>query len=243
MPRPKSGRTYTRTRPVRLTDTSPKGRVRFDALARYLQDVANDDATEVLGDDAQAWIVRRTVMEVARFPVLADRLELTTWASGLGSRWAERRTSILGPNGARVETASLWVHVDLASGRPVRLNDSFHVPYEEAAGGRTVHARLRHPGPPVGELADTPDVATVAWTPRFTDFDVLGHVNNTVYWAVVEECLPARAPCRVELEYRGGISRDDEVAVVVAGDRLWILADGTVAASVFATDAVNSVAP
>ena len=69
------------------------------------------------------------------------------------------------------------------------------------------------------------------WTPRFTDFDVLGHVNNTVYWAIVEEFLDLTAPTTVELEYRGGIDRGQHVEVISASDALWITADGAVAAS------------
>ena len=60
---------------------------------------------------------------------------------------------------------------------------------------------------------------------------MLGHVNNAVYWAVVEEHLDLKAPVTVVLEYRGGIDRGQAAGVVVEGDSLWILADGAVAAS------------
>jgi len=70
-----------------------------------------------------------------------------------------------------------------------------------------------------------------AWRPRFADFDVLGHVNNTVYWAIVEEFMDLSAPVTVELEYRGGIDRGQDVRVLSAPDCLWITADDAVAAS------------
>jgi acyl-ACP thioesterase len=71
----------------------------------------------------------------------------------------------------------------------------------------------------------------VAWPLRFTDFDVLGHVNNAVYWAVVEECFDVHAPCTVTVEYRGGVDRGQNAEIVVDGHELWLLADGAVAAS------------
>lgn len=221
---PAHGRRYSATRPVRLSDVTPRGRARLDAIARYLQDVGNDDAVDGIGEDASAWVVRRTTLAVDQFPVFREGLTLTTWASGVGSRWAERSTSIVGTEGAAVQATALWVHVDLATGRPKRLPETFEDVYGEAAGGREVNARLGHDDPPEGATA-------VPWPARFSDFDVLGHVNNAVYWAIVEEQFDLVAPVTAVLEYRGGIDRGQAATVVVEGENLWILADGAVAAS------------
>ena len=198
--------------------------MRLDALARYLQDVANDDATEALGDDSMAWVVRRTAIRVEQFPVFREPLTLTTWASGIGSRWAERRTSVQGAQGGHIESVSLWVHVDLASGRPQKLVPTFLAAYGEAAGGREIKARLFH-----GDVAS--DAERTSWTPRFADFDVVGHVNNAIYWAMVEEHVDVIAPITIELEFRGGVDRGQRVEVARAGGALWVLADDVVAAS------------
>jgi acyl-ACP thioesterase len=192
-------------------------------VARYLQDIGNDDAVDAIGEDASAWVVRRTTLHVERFPVFREGLKLTTWASGVGSRWAERSTSIEGSEAGAIHATALWVHVDLQTGRPKRLPPNFDRIYGEAAAGRAVSARLGHDDPP---LADP-----VPWPARFSDFDVLGHVNNAVYWAVVEEHFDLKAPVTVVLEYRGGIDRGQSAEVVVDGDSLWIVADGAVAAS------------
>ncbi|HEV3227608.1 MAG TPA: acyl-ACP thioesterase domain-containing protein [Acidimicrobiales bacterium] len=222
--RPARGRRFSGSRRVRLGDVTPKGRLRLDAVARYLQDVANDDAVDAIGDDAAAWVVRRTRIHVERFPVFREHVELTTWASGVGSRWAERRTSIEGAGGGRIEAEALWVHVDLESGRPKVLPAGFHAQYGEAAGGRTVSARLHHPGVEVGAEHHP-------WPVRFADFDVMGHVNNAVYWAAVEEHLDLPAGATVEMEYRGGIDRGHAPEVAVARDVLWVVVAGAVEAS------------
>jgi acyl-ACP thioesterase len=206
-----------------LSDVTPKGRARLDAVARYLQDIAHDDGIDAIGDDATAWVVRRTTLQVEQFPVFREGLKLATWASAAGSRWAERRTSITGSGGGSIEVTAVWVHVDLVTGRPKALPADFDRHYGEAVAGRTVSARLTHDGPPAGD--------GIPWPLRFSDFDLLGHVNNAVYWAAVEEHLDLKAPVTVALEYRGGIDRGQATEVVVAGDSLWILASGSVAAS------------
>ena len=97
--RPDHGRIVTRTRPVRLGDVDARARLRLDATARYLQDVATDDATDADLDDAFGWVVRRTLIDVRRAASLDESLELSTFCSGTGRSWAERRTSIVGESG------------------------------------------------------------------------------------------------------------------------------------------------
>jgi len=232
--RPTVGRVFEDTRRVRLADVSPAGRLRLDAIARYLQDLSADDTAAAALPDAEAWVVRQTVIEVRSFPRYLEPLALATWCSGTGSHWAERRISIHGEAGGAVEAATTWVHVDAASGRPSRIPAGFHEIYGEATGGRRVKARLDHPDLPGGE-----ELGRFAWPLRFTDFDVLGHVNNAACWQVVEETLAGRRhlrdPLRAEVQHRTAIERGAAVEVVEAdaadGLGLWVLADGLVAAT------------
>ncbi len=146
VPLPPSGRRYTRTRPVRLGDSSPGGRLRFDGLARYLQDVSNDDTRDAAFENDMAWVVRRTAIEVRNGARFGEELTLTTFASGAGRSWAERRVTVTGSQGAAIEAASLWVHLT-DDGRPKSLPDEFFTIYGEALGDRKVSARLTHGEP------------------------------------------------------------------------------------------------
>jgi acyl-ACP thioesterase len=230
VPVPTAGRTFSQVRTVRLGDASPGGRLRFDALARMLQDIANDDANEVLVN-GQSWVVRRVAIEVHIPASFGETLTLTTFCGAFGSRWAQRRTSIVGERGARIEAAALWVHIDMATLRPAVLAPDFAAAYGEAAGGRTVKARLQHEDPPAA--TGTPYAA------RFVDFDVMGHMNNAAYWNAVEEELSVRReirhPMRAEMEYRQGIEPHNHASVVVDGDdegfSLWFVEDATTFAS------------
>lgn len=223
---PTVGRIHSHRRRVHLADTSPKGRARLDALARMLQDVSDEDTTDAGFPPDEPWVVRRVDMGISSFPTFRDMATVSTWCSGIGGRWAERRVRIVGDTGGQVDAAVLWVHLD-AQGRPARLPERFDDLYAEAAGGRKVRAKLHHDPAP-------PDAGARPFPLRLTDFDLMGHVNNAVSWIPVEEALverrELRAPLRVTLEHPGPIDPDDEPRVAVDdvadGYDLWITVDG-----------------
>jgi acyl-ACP thioesterase len=207
VPLPPVGRRFVGHRRVRLGDVTVDGRLRLDALTRYTQDVSNDDTTEAGLVDDLAWVVRRTVVDTfvpARF---GEDLELVTFCGGLGRRWAERRLAVTGDAGARIEVATLWVHIDPTSGRPRQLSEQFLSLYGEAAQGRTVGARHGNPPAPDGAMLRR-------WPVRVADLDLFGHVNNAAYWAALEEVLadhPLTGAHRAVCEYGAGIRHGDVV--------------------------------
>ena len=207
--RPVEGRTFAGSRRVRLGDCSPGGRLRLDAAARYLQDLSDDDTRDV-GLAQMTWVVRRTVVDVRQFPTYLEPLDMVTWCSGLGSRWAERRVDIASPAGGSVSSATLWVHLDPETLRPVPPAAGFEDVYAPSTQGRSVSSRLVL-GPPPSDLELS------AWPLRFVDFDVMDHVNNAVAFVLVEELLARRrdlrAPLRVEVEYRSSIDRDVNLGI------------------------------
>jgi len=208
-PAPES-RVFTLATRVRLGDVSPRGRLRLDGIAKLLQDVATDDALDGAPDEDAGWVVRSTTIEVVAWPRHREDLTVSTWCSGYGRRWAVRRTSLVGVDGGRVETRSLWIHVDRELSRPAPMSPTFFAVWGKGVTDTSVTARRRLPDKPVG--TDRP------WPLRFSDFDALAHVNNAAYWVPAEEDLASRpglvAPLRAEIEYREGVVRGEEVTVV-----------------------------
>ena len=235
---PSTGRVFETERRVRLGDASPGGRLRFDALVRYLQDVSDDDTRDAGFMSATGWVVRRTTIRVESFPTYLEPMTMRTWCSATGARWAERRISVRGGLGGRIDSATLWVHVDPVAMRPAVLPEEFHDTYGPATQGRRIRANLHHGDPPTPQDVD-PAIRRASWTPRFCDFDVLGHVNNSNYWTVVEEELSRRrdlrAPLVAEVEHRDalGAGATADVTVVDGANsmRLWLCEDGSLRAS------------
>ena len=212
-------RVFCAERLVRLGDVTASGRLRLDAVARYLQDVATDDAADA--GLADRWVLRRTALRITTFPAFRDRVELATWCSGVATSAAERRTAIRIDGVPAVEAEALWVFVG-PDGRPARLDkDQFAI--WGAGTQRRISTRLRHP-----DLLEGADLACRSWPLRVADVDVLAHVNNAVSLAAVEDLLVAAGvaetpvPWWVEVEYRRAIDPTK------APDLVWTRAGGGV---------------
>jgi acyl-ACP thioesterase len=214
IPAPTEGRTFAGRRRAGLADRDRDGRVRLDAIARILQDVAIDDVQETgWGMPSHLWFVRRIRIDVLD-PFLDDReIELVTWCSGLAAIAAGRRWSLSGDHGGRAEVDSVWIHLG-PDQKPARI-EGFEI-YAATSGGRHVSTKR--------ELPDTPADATAApWPLRATDVDVHGHVNNAIHWQAVEHALarsvidPQR-PLAAELEYREPLEPGDQVELLQASD-------------------------
>lgn len=240
---PARGRVFRGSRRVHLGDVDARGDLRLEALARFLQDVATDDADDAgLSEARGAWVLRSSDLEIVTTPVYHESVELATFCSGTGPRWAERRTRLVGDRGAMVDAAGLWVFIDREHGRPLPLDDDFHDRYGESAGGRRVRGRLLHHAPPAG-------AASRPWPLRTSDFDVLDHVNNARSLEAVEDelvrRLPGRAALRARVEYRGTLERGDTVTLVSTVEAvddgnvlaLWLVVDDDVRVSATVTAA------
>ena len=194
----------TITRSVGLSDVRPNGRLRLDALARFLQDVADHDGHTAAIGGSGIWVLRRMSMRIAHTPRFRADVRLTTWCSGVGPRWAERRTDLTVGEGGVAEAVAIWVHVDAERGVPLPLPSGFDERWGATAGSRRVRATLRHPLPPA-------DAAAFSWPLRAVDLDVVDHVNNAAYWAPVEEEL-ARRGSRRSRAPRSSSAADSSVA-------------------------------
>ena len=207
---------------MRLADTGPDGRLRVDGLARFLQDVATEDSEDAGLDAGATWVARRTSFQLAagaRWPVLGETFELTTWCGGTGAAWAERRTDLTVDGTLQLESAVLWVPLD-AAGRPTRISPEFRERFGESCAGRRVSGRVARTSPPAG-------ATTRPWPLRRSDLDVIGHVNNAAVWEAIVELLDASATS-ASVIHHGPLDAGDAVELASVDGRLWLLVDGDV---------------
>jgi acyl-ACP thioesterase len=210
-PLPPSGRTFRTSYRIRLSDTDASGRLRLDAVARYLQDAAIDDVEEAgWGAPEHLWVLRSVRIDVVR-PLLDDgTVAIVTWGSSFSALAAGRRWSLTGDAGGSIEVDSTWIHLG-PDARPARIGTGFDR-YAEAAQGRVASTKLTLAAPAL-------DGRRAAWPLRATDVDRMGHVNNAAYWEAIEHRLVTlepdlRSPVRARLDYRHPIDLGENVELV-----------------------------
>jgi acyl-ACP thioesterase len=224
-PRPEGARAFSQSRTPGFADCAPSGRVRLDAIACWLQDVAYADVDDADLAQVAVWVVRRTRIRVNRFPRFGESFSLTTFCSGLGRMWAERGTDVVraGETLPDVQASSLWVHLDVERWVPTPLTDSEVQKYSGLERAPRVSARLRHPSPE----PELPAAAGRPWTFRATECDIADHVNNAAYWTPLEEELlagPEPERLDIELEYRAP-AQPGSKRMLSAGDHRWIVSE------------------
>ncbi len=229
-PEPATGRVFERTLMPGIADGIGDMRIRLDAIARWLQDVAYADLLDAGFEQEGIWIVRRVRLRVESFPRFGERVTVRTFCSGVGRFSAERRTAVRSASG-HVDAVALWAWID-ASGEPARFPPRFVELYGESAAGRGAPVRLRHPEPPAG-------CERSPWSFRAADVDVAGHVNNSHYWEPVEDALAGTEPEGIDAEIEHRDPALPGAAVVLRdGTGIWIQgANGSLHASIQHADA------
>ncbi|NNG97109.1 acyl-ACP thioesterase [Gordonia araii NBRC 100433] len=227
-------------RTVRIDAVRPNGRVKFDAVARYLQDAGQDhlDALDYT-DIHPHWVARRTVIDMHGAGGWPEQIAMHRWGSKMGSRWCNVRVDLDGDAGTRIETEAFWVNFNAETATPSRLDDRF----VEIFGARA------EPGPLRWKALLDPephaDAEVIPFTLRASDLDMMEHVNNAVYWSALEEALSRHAdlrdrmPLRGIIEYNSPLVPADEPRLLARreGDTLsaWLMAGDRNAAALAAT--------
>jgi acyl-ACP thioesterase len=206
---------FEREWPLRVADIDRNGRLRLDAAARHIQDVGQDHVHEQGFDESHPlWVVRRTMIDLIRPLEFQDMLRLRRWCSGTSTRWCEIRVRIDGRKGGLIESEAFWININRDTLMPSRISDDF---LERLQRTTEIH-RLRWK--PYLTGANREDADQIREYPvRFTDIDLFDHMNNSVYWSVVEDYLSAtpellNAPLPVTIEHEAPIALGDKLDII-----------------------------
>lgn len=219
---------FERRWPLRVGDIDRGGRLRLDAVARHVQDIGQDHV-HALGFDKThpVGVVRRTMIDLVRPIEFQDVLRLRRWCSGTSTRWCEIRVRIDGGAGGLIESEAFWININRDTGMPSRFSDDF---LEQLQRTTDVH-RLRWKAYLIpGARQDAEHVSE--YPVRFTDIDLFDHMNNAIYWSVVEDYLSTRpellaSPLRVTIEHEAPIALGDKLEIPLTRYFLELVAAAT----------------
>jgi len=206
---------FGREWPLRVGDIDQTGRLRLDAAARHIQDIGQDQLREMGFEETHPlWIVRRTMVDLIRPIEFQDMLRLRRWCSGTSNRWCEMRVRVDGRNGGLIESEAFWININRATQMPARISDDF------LAGLRKTTSidRLRWMGYlKPGSRADASEIHE--FPVRVTDIDLFDHMNNAVYWSVIEDYLASHlellsAPLRITIEHEAPVAMGDKLEII-----------------------------
>jgi acyl-ACP thioesterase len=178
--------------PLRLYEVSSDGRATVTTLMNLFQEVASHHAEHLdcgfsyLYPRNLGWVLSKFYLRMERFPRYGEVLTLRTWPRERKRIFAFREVEFLLGSETVGRGTSAWCVIDLGERKALSV-EKVLVPYP-----------LREEAFFSEEPASLPRLESPSWewstTPRITEIDMNGHVNNAVYlgWAV--EALPREIP-------------------------------------------------
>jgi len=200
---------------LRVADIDPGGRLRLDAAARHIQDIGQDHVHELGFDESHPlWVVRRTMIDLIRPLEFQDTLRLRRWCSGTSTRWCETRVRIDGRKGGLIESEAFWININRDTLMPSRISDDF---LQQLQRTTDIHRLRWKPYLKPGAREDANQIRE--YPVRFTDLDLFDHMNNAVYWSVIEDYLSTtpgllKAPLRVTIEHEAPVALGDKLEII-----------------------------
>ena len=179
---------------LRSKDVNLYRRLRLSRLFELLQE-ASIRHTEQLGmgrektlDKGLLWVVTMQRCEIARLPAYDERITLTSWPGAMMHVFFPRYYRIADEKDNTLLSASaLWMLVDEKT-RKMVFPDEWGV----EIAGVTTGQEIRLPS----GLKKLPCTEEAAFTVPFSYVDLNGHMNNTRYFDLAEDHLPAAAEGR-----------------------------------------------
>lgn len=162
-------------------DCDIDGRWRPESIFLAMQDASVEHSSRMgsgyfeMRAQGVAWVLTRIALRMMRYPRMGERVVLRTWpaksAHAIYPRFFELETSAGESVGA---ASSLWTLIDLDK-RAIAIVSDAEARYEPCA--RKPPLSLPGAANPIeGEV-----LLDAVYAPKYADFDINGHVNNTRY--------------------------------------------------------------
>lgn len=199
---------------VRYSECGNRKQITLPGIINYFQDCSSSNSERLgVGMDylmakRRAWVLNSWQVVVERYPEMNEEIEVFTWSNGFQGLFGPRSFSMKTKSGEMLAYANtLWVYVDIDSGRPVRPDAEEDVLYgkEPPLEMEKVSRKIAVP-----EQIEVIDTITV----RKYHIDTNQHVNNGQYIQMAMEVMPdGYQPQKLRVEYKKSAVYGDIIVI------------------------------
>ncbi|MCP4671311.1 MAG: hypothetical protein GY857_08385 [Desulfobacula sp.] len=172
---------------INLFDVDHRFKLKIQSAAQLFQEMATFHSTQIgVGSDVLLekgviWILHRLEMEFFSYPKLGDKIKLVTWSRGFKGYKGYREYLIQSSKGEIARGSSVWLFFDLKKKRiskvPVQISKQYTIEDDKWFDNELDDWKACGKIKPEKQM----DISL-----RYSDFDVIGHVNNTIYIGFLE---------------------------------------------------------
>jgi acyl-CoA thioester hydrolase len=176
---------------ARYYECDGHGHLTHLAYLRWMQEAAFAASTAVGYDFAHytdlghVWLVRETDLEYLSPMRYADEIVIRTWVADFRRSHSRRRYDFIRANTGELaaRAATDWVYIDTQTLRPATVPGAMQLAFCPEGNAPVNTAHERFPAPP----APPANVFTLRLRVDWRAIDTMGHVNNAMYLAYLEE--------------------------------------------------------
>ena len=199
---------------VRYSETNAYGFINLHKILEYFQDCCIFQS-ESIGykiqdelDRDRGWFLLAWTVEIERFPVLGEELQIITEPYKMKGFYGYRRFMILDSDNKEIASAdSLWLLMDLRKKIPQRVPADMINAYVSEVKEDTVRVKRK-----LGTEGEWVQRAQILVDRHFLDTN--SHVNNVFYGMWAEECLPDGFPVhKIMIDYRQSSYENDVITI------------------------------
>lgn len=203
---------YITKNTVRFSEVDREKRMTLPAVINYFQDCSIFQSEELgvglenLASHHRAWMLSSWQIVVDRYPAFAEKIEVGTWATGFEGLYGTRNFTMTGQDGQMAVWAnSIWVYMDMETGRPVRPETWEMEVYNAEAPLEMEYAPRK-----INIPKDYEEVPS--FPVRRYHIDTNAHVNNAVYVQMAQEVLQKEITVRqVRVDYKRAAVFGDQI--------------------------------
>lgn len=199
---------------VRYSETHGKETADAATIANYFQDCAILESEDVgigikyLKEHGRAWFLISWQIEIKRYPKLAEKISVKTWAYDFKGSMGYRNILIVDECGNYIATAATqWSYMDTQAMRPIRIEENVGNAYPLGKKLDMEYAPRKINFPDGMEITDKRKVMTY-------QIDSNSHMNNEAYIELALEYIDENFYIKsIRAEYKKQLVKDDVIIV------------------------------